>query len=106
MGLRGFLLVLLIFNFVYITIIHAFIEFDCDSHQSNITTLSSLEVGKCDLPPSQVHVQRTYIQHLQLTGFSMTKVIQCEVEIRRAISHCGMHSHSSVVANDHSEYMV
>ena len=25
--------------------------------------------------------------------------------IRRAISHCGMYSHSSIVANGHSEYI-
>ena len=41
----------------------------------------------------------------KLTEFSNTKVIQCKVEIRRPISHCGMHSHSSIVANGHSEYI-
>ena len=105
MGLRGFLLALLICNFVYITTIHAIIGFDCGSNQSNVTALSLLEVGECDLPQSQVHVDRTHIQLLQLTGFSNTKVIQCKIEIRRVISHCGMHSHSSIVASDHSEYI-
>ena len=61
-GLRGFLLALLICNFVYITTIHAIIGFDCGSNQSNIDTLSLLEVGECDLPKSQVIVERTYIQ--------------------------------------------
>ena len=74
MGLRGFLLSLLIRNFVYIATIHAIIGFDCGSNQSNITTLSLLEVGECDLPRCQVHVERTYIQLSQLTGFSNTKV--------------------------------
>ena len=105
MGLRGFLLALLTCNFNYITTVYAIIGFDCGSNQSNITTLSSLEVGECDLPRSQVHFERTYIQLLQLTGFSNTKVIQCKIEIRRAISHCGMQSHSSIFANDHSEYI-
>ena len=91
-------------NFNYIRTVYAIIGFDCGSNQSNITTLSLLEVGECDLPQSQVHVKRTY-KLLQLTGFSNTKVIQCKVEIRRAISHCGMHSHISIVANDHSEYI-
>ena len=105
MGLRGFLLALLICNFVYITTIHAIIGFDCGSNQSNITTLSLLEVGECDLPRSQVHVERTHIQLLQLTAFLITKVIQCKVAIRCAISHCSMLSHSSTVANGHSEYI-
>ena len=95
---------LLICNYVYITTVYAIIGFDCGSNQSNIT-LSSLEVRECDLPRSQVHVETTYIELLQLTGFSNTKVIQCKVEIRRAISHCGMHLHISIVANGHSEYI-
>ena len=99
MGLRG------IYIRHYITTIHAITGFDCGSNQSNITTLSSLEVGECDLPRSQVYVKSTYIQLLQLTGFSNTKVIQCKIEIRRPISHCGMHFHSSIVAHGHSEYL-
>ena len=105
MGLRGFLLALLICNFNYITTVYAIIGFDCGSNQSNITTLSLLEVRECDLPRSQVHVERSYIQLLQLTGFSNTKVIQCKVEIRYTISYCGMHLHISIVANGHSEYI-
>ena len=54
---------------------------------------------------SNVHVERTYIQLLQLTVFSNTRVIQCKVEVRRAIPYCGMHSHISIVANGHSEYI-
>ena len=66
-------------NYTYVII-----GFDCGSNQSNITTLSLLEVGECDLPQSQVHVERTYIQLLQLTRFSNTKVKQSKVENRRA----------------------
>ena len=33
-----------------------------------------------------------YIKPSQSTGFSNTKVMQCKVEIRRALSHCGFHS--------------
>ena len=105
MGLRGFLFALHICIFVYITTIHAIIGFNSGSNESNITTLSLLEVGEFDLPRSQVHVERTYIQLLQLTRFLNTKVTQCKVEIRRDISHCGMLSHSSIVANGHSEYI-
>ena len=104
MELRGFLLALLTCNFNYITAVYAIIGFDCGSYQSNIT-LILLEVGECDLPRSLLHVEKTYIKLLQSTGFSNTKVIQCKIEIRRAISHCGMHSHSSIVANGHSEYI-
>ena len=105
MALRSFLLALLICNFVYITTFDAINEFDCSSNQSNITMLSILEVGECDLSRSQVHVERTYIQLLQLTEFSNSKEIQCKVEFLRAISHCGMHSHISIVADGYSGYI-
>ena len=105
MGLRGFLLALLICKFYYIRTVYVILGFDCGSNQSNITTLFLLEVGECEVPQSQVHGERTYIQLLQLTGFQNTKVIQCNVEIQRAISYCGMHSYISIVANSHSEYI-
>ena len=66
MKLRGFLLALLICNFNYIRTVYAIIGFDCGSNQSNITILSLLEVGECNLPRSQVHVDRTYVQLLQI----------------------------------------
>ena len=40
-----------------------------------------VEVEECYPLRSQVHVERTYIQLLQLTRFSNTKVIQCKLEI-------------------------
>ena len=33
-------------------------------------------MDECDLPQRQVHVEKTYIELLQITGFSNTKVIQ------------------------------
>ena len=80
-------------------------RFHCGSNKSNITTLSLLEVGGCDLPQSQIHVERTYIQLLQLTGYSNTRVMQCKAEIRRAISHFSMHSHITIVVNGHGKYI-
>ena len=53
----------------------------------------------------RVNNEKTYIQLLQITGFSNNKVIQCKAEIHRAITYCGMHCHISVVANGHSKYI-
>ena len=64
MGLQGFLLALLTCNFNYITTVYAIIGFDCGSNKSNITTLSLLEVGECDLPRSQVHVEKIGRAHV------------------------------------------
>ena len=65
MGLRRFLMVLLICNINFIITVYAIIRFDCGSNQSNIT-LSLLEVGECDLRRSQVHVERTFIQFYKI----------------------------------------
>ena len=46
-----------------------------------------------------------FIQLLHSTGFSNTEEIHCKVEIRRAFSHCDTHSHISIIANGHSEYI-
>ena len=35
----------------------------------------------------------------------MTKIIQCKVEIDRKIEYCGMHSHTSAVIDEYSEYI-
>ena len=101
----GFLLVLLILKLLFTKTTYAIIGFDCGSNNANITTLSLLEVGECDLPQRQVHVEKTYIQLLQITGFLNTIVIQYKVEMHRAITYCGMHSHISVVANGHRKYI-
>ena len=46
-----------------------------------------------------------YFIEIVINFFPCTKVIQCKVETRRAISHCGMHSHISIFANGHSAYV-
>lgn len=45
------------------------------------------------------------MQLLQLNDYSETPVLQCKVEIRRTVYHCGMWSHVSVVANGEGEYL-
>ena len=80
--------------------VHAIIGYDCGTNHLNITTLSLLEVGECDIPEPQVQVEKIYVQLLQLSDFTLTKIIQCKVEVDRKIEYCGMHSHTSAVITD------
>ena len=71
--------------------VEAIIGYYCGSNQLNLTTLSLLEVGECDIPEPKLHIETTYIQLLQISDFTLTQVRQCKIEIRRTISYCGMH---------------
>ena len=87
------------------TTVHAIIGYDCGSNHLNITTLSLLEVGECDIPEPHVQVDKVYVQLLQLSSFTLTKIIQCKIEVDRVIEYCGMHSHTSTVTNGFREYI-
>ena len=86
--------------------IYGFIGYDCGSRHLNITTLSLLEVGECELPESKINITREYLQLLQINEYTETKVIQCKLEIHRTIYHCGMFSHISIVSNGENEYIL
>lgn len=81
------------------------IGFDCGGRHLNITAVSLLDVGECDLDISTPNTTEVYIQLLQLSDYSYTEVIQCKVEISRTIYHCGMHSHISIVHNGKADYV-
>ena len=88
------------------TAVEAIIGYDCGSNQINLTRLSLLEVGgECDIPEPKLHAETTYIQLLQIIDFTPTQVRKCKKNIRRTISHCGMHSHISAVTNGQSKYI-
>lgn len=81
------------------------IGFDCGGRHLNITTISLLDVGECNLNIKKPTTTEVYIQLLQLSEYSHAEVIQCKVEISRTIYHCGMHSHISVVHNGRADYV-
>jgi len=40
------------------------IEFDCDGHGFNITTLSLFDIGDCELAEIEISTEETYVQLL------------------------------------------
>jgi len=83
----------------------ALIGFDCGGQNLNVTTVSLLDVGECDLKIRKPNTSSVHIQLLQLSDYSHTEVIQCKIEISRTIFHCGMHSHISAVHNGKADYV-
>lgn len=82
-----------------------FIGYDCGSRYLNITTLSLLEVGECEVPNDDVKVDKVYVQLLQINDYTETKVKQCKVVIDRTVYECGMLSKISPMSNGQVKYV-
>lgn len=82
------------------------VGYDCGGESLNITTLSLLDIGNCDMQDIEPNKEERYIQLMQLTEYDKTIVVQCKVEIDRIIYYCGMHSHTSMVQNGRKEYLL
>ena len=64
-----------------------------------------MDTGECDFHEEDLQVSNTTIELLQLAEFKTNYVIQCKIEIRRTIYHCGMFSHLGPVENGLQEYL-
>lgn len=82
------------------------VGFDCGGQHMNITSVSLLGVGDCDLTYRTPNQTDIYIQLLQLSEYNYAEVIQCKVEVSRRILYCGMHSHISSVNHGRMEYLL
>ena len=78
--------------------------YDCTGEGLNITTLSLIDVGNCNIDEVEPTQEEVYIQLMQSSDFDKVTVTQCKVEIDRTIYYCGMHSHVSVVQNGRKQY--
>ena len=81
------------------------VGYDCGGHGLNITSLSLLDIGDCNLEDIEPITENTHVQLLQLSDFDKTRVIQCKIEIDRIIYYCGMHSHVSIVHGGRRVYL-
>lgn len=81
------------------------IGYDCGGKDLNITTLSLLDIGNCEVEDIEPIATGVYVQLLQLSDFDKTRVIQCKVEVDRTIFYCGMHSHVSIVHGGRRAYL-
>lgn len=85
---------------------HAIIGYDCTGEGLNITTLSLIDIGECDIENVEPVQDDIYIQLMQFSDYDRVTVTQCKVEVDRTIYYCGMHSHVSVVQNGRKQYIM
>ncbi|KYQ50693.1 hypothetical protein ALC60_10216 [Trachymyrmex zeteki] len=81
------------------------VGYDCGGEGFNITTLSLLDIGECNMEHLKPKEEEVYLQLMQLTEYDRITVIQCKVEIDRTILYCGMSSNVSAVHNGRREYL-
>lgn len=79
--------------------------YNCEGEGLNITTLSLLDVGQCEFDEVEPDKSEVYMQLIQISDYSRTRVTQCRIEIDRTIYYCGMHSHISLVSNSRKQYV-
>lgn len=81
------------------------VGYDCGDGIQTVTPISLLDIDECNIEEEHVQSTESDIAVLILNEYKQTDIIQCKVEIRRIISHCGMSSHNSIVKDGLSEYM-
>lgn len=86
-------------------VVHALVGYDCAGQALNITSLSLIDIGDCDVESMEPSTEETDIQLLQLSDFEEIRAIQCRLEIDRTIYYCGMYSHISAVHNGRRIYL-
>ncbi|CAB0040700.1 unnamed protein product, partial [Trichogramma brassicae] len=73
--------------------------FDCGTRLTNITTISLVDVGECDITTPEVEIDKINAQLIQINDYGMVHVRECRLLMKRTIFYCGMHSHVSPAAN-------
>lgn len=81
------------------------IVYDCDDHKTNITAISIRDVMNCPEPESAYSSVKNNLKVIQRNEIRTIQVRTCLIEVTRMITHCGMHSHSSVVAGGLSNFV-
>lgn len=99
------IIVVLVTAPLFLVLSHGLIGYDCGGHGLNVTSLSLLDIGNCEVENIEPVVTDVYVQLLQLSEYDRTRVIQCKIEIDRTIYYCGMHSHVSIVHGGKRAYL-
>lgn len=83
----------------------ALIGYDCGGISMNVTTMSAVTVGECNIPLKNPKEEAVTLQLLQLAEFGNTEVRECRVEVNRVITYCGYWYHTFAVTNGRQEYI-
>lgn len=84
---------------------HDLVGYDCGGRGLNISRISLLDVGACDIPRKPVNSTTVRIRLYQKKKFDSVRVIQCRVLVRRVITDCGAFSFGRPVAGGIYDYL-
>lgn len=91
------ILVILVVLLLCAKTVHGLIAYDCENKDVDISTISIRDVAPCVEPDGEYLSEQTEVTVLQRNEIRLKKVQTCLIEVTRLITHCGMHSHTSVV---------
>ncbi|KAF2884256.1 hypothetical protein ILUMI_21908 [Ignelater luminosus] len=83
----------------------ALIAYDCENKHVNITAVSIRDIAPCPDRTSDYKKQTISVHVIQRNDVKHQQVQACLVEITRIIYHCGMYSHTSLVAGGISNFI-
>ncbi|KAG5868778.1 hypothetical protein JTB14_024596 [Gonioctena quinquepunctata] len=89
----------------FITQVKSMIAYDCDDKDSEISAVSIRDVAECPEINTAYYSESGIVKVIQRDEISLQHVWTCLIEVTRLISHCDMHSHSSVVAGGIMNYI-
>lgn len=75
----------------------AFVAYDCRDPAVNVTAISLRGIAECPEGETDFEEKRVQVRVIQRNEIRQVSTFTCLIEVTRVISHCGMHSHSSLV---------
>src|SRR5690348_7073865 len=88
-----------------VTNIHAMVAFDCTNPKTNMSVISLTQIGECSEIKPNIEVKSMKVQLIQKRTFDHVYFWQCDISVTQIISHCGMHSHASMVEGGLTTYV-
>ena len=90
---------------IFIQTTQALLGYDCGAKTLNMTTISLLDIGNCDIPKINVTTENVNVQLLQLVDYNQVKVLQCKIIVDRTVYSCSWWSYLIPVTNGRQQYM-
>ena len=101
-----------IINLTIFTIILSFLKlneaiigYDCGNPNSNISVISMLDAGECNLDMEKINSSTVYIELLQVAEFRNIHIKQCKIEISRTVFYCGYWDYLLPASNGQQQYI-
>lgn len=78
--------------------------YECGSTITNVTTISLVDIGNCDIERPQTKNETKEMLLIQLDSYEMAHVIKCTIKITRTITRCGWWSYAQRVLDGELTY--